>query len=489
MPRERLQKLLARAGVASRREAERLVAQGRVTVNGRRAAIGDSADPETDSLAVDGRVVGGAPRGVYLAVHKPAGFLSSARDERGRRSVISLIPDRPARLWPAGRLDADSEGLMVLTNDGDWANRLIHPRYGLVREYAVLLAEPLSRDALARLLTGVDLTDGPARLLSARPSSAPREIEGVAADPHGAWLTVTVGEGRKREVRRILTAVGAEVVRLVRTRLGPLSLARLRPGEWRELTTEEVERLAPRGSAGVPVPHPRLEEFADRPLRIAIDGPSGVGKSTIGRALARRVGATFVDTGLIYRALALAAHEAGMDPGDADGLADLAERLRVEIRPPAPGDNGQTERVEVAGRDVTALLMQPAVDGIVSLVSSHAAVRAAMLDLQRGAAGPGSVVMAGRDIGTVVLPDADLKVFLVGASRVRAERRAAQVGEPQRVNEHQRAIEERDARDTERAASPLRQAEGALVLDTGRLDVEACVRTITHRLAELGVSR
>lgn len=244
MPRERLQKLLARAGVASRREAERLVGEGRVTVNGRTASIGDSADAELDAVAVDGRVVAAAPQAVHFAVHKPAGYLSSARDERGRRSVISLIPDRPERLWPAGRLDAESEGLMVLTNDGDWANRLMHPRYGLIREYAVLVADMPPRATLARLQAGVELADGPARLLSARPSAPPPEIDRDPAE-RGSWLTVTVGEGRNREVRRILASGSVEVRRLVRTRFGALSLKGLRPREWRVLGADEVERLAP----------------------------------------------------------------------------------------------------------------------------------------------------------------------------------------------------------------------------------------------------
>lgn len=220
-------------------------------------------------------------------------------------------------------------------------------------------------------------------------------------------------------------------------------------------------------------------------VRIALDGPSGVGKSTIGRALARRIGATFVDTGLIYRALALAALEAGVDAGDAARLTQIASALRVEFRPPPSDEPDLTERILLDGRDVTGLLMDPAVDRSVSVVSSHAEVRAAILGLQRNAAGNESAVMAGRDTGTVVLPDADLKVFLVGDARVRAERRAAQVGEPDRVDDHQRAIEERDARDTERAASPLRQAEGALVVDTARMDVATCVETIVSRLNDL----
>lgn len=244
MPAERLQKLLSRAGVASRRAAEALIVDGRVTVNGRVASLGESADPTSDRVAVDGQPLPKAEIAVHLAIHKPRGVLSSARDERGRASVLSLVgADASVRLWPAGRLDVDSEGLMLLTNDGAWANRVLHPRYGLQREYAVLLDELPVRAEVAQMLDGVELEDGPARLLEARLIGPPRE---VAREPgeRGAWLRVRVGEGRKREVRRIFFAIGHTVRRLVRTRFGPLTLAGLYAGEWRPLSGAEVAALS-----------------------------------------------------------------------------------------------------------------------------------------------------------------------------------------------------------------------------------------------------
>ena len=476
MVRDRLQKILARAGVASRREAERLVAAGRVTVNGEPAELGASADPDRDTIELDGRPVAGAPASVYYAVHKPAGMLSSARDERGRRSVVRLVPDPPARLWPAGRLDADSEGLMLLTNDGEWANRVIHPRYGLAREYAVLAAPGADARTLARLVRGVELDDGPARLLSASAAPPPGEVRRSGTEL-GEWLRVTVGEGRKREVRRLFEAVGVEVVRLVRTRIGPLTLAGLQAGEWRTLSPREVEQLAGEAAAS------SGGRAGRAPVRVAIDGPSGSGKSTVGREVARRLGAAFVDTGLIYRALALAALRDGIGPADAARLARLARETKIEVRAPAPGTAAGSERVLLNGVDVTGALTDADVDRSVSEVSGHAEVRAAMLEVQRRA-GSGSVVMAGRDIGTVVLPEADLKVFLTSSSRIRAERRAAQLGEPSRVEEHQRAIDERDERDRNRPTAPLRVPEWALVLDTEQLDVEACVAAILAALPQ-----
>ena len=243
MASERLQKLIARAGLASRRAAEQLIADGRVSVNGRRAELGAAADPATVRIEVDGRALRSASRAIHLAVHKPPGFLSSAHDERGRRSVVALVDAGDERLWPAGRLDVESEGLMILTNDGDWANRVVHPRYGNEREYAALVTPAPTRAALKQLRDGVTLEDGPARLLAARIADPPPEVE-RDRDQDGAWLSMRIGEGRKREVRRLFAAVDGRVDRLVRTRIGPLRLTGLRVGQWRYLRPAEVAALA-----------------------------------------------------------------------------------------------------------------------------------------------------------------------------------------------------------------------------------------------------
>lgn len=242
MATERLQKLMARAGVASRRKSEELIADGRVRVNGTVARIGESADPDRDRIEVDGRPLADAPA-IHLAVHKPRGFLSSARDERGRRSVVSLVDAGGERLWPAGRLDVESEGLMLLTNDGEWANRVLHPRYENEREYAALVAPSPSRAVLKRLMDGVTLDDGPAQLLAGRHAAPPREVT-RERDEEGAWLRVRIGEGRKREVRRLFAAVDCRVERLVRTRFGSLTLAGLHEGQWRWLRPSEVAALS-----------------------------------------------------------------------------------------------------------------------------------------------------------------------------------------------------------------------------------------------------
>jgi CMP/dCMP kinase len=218
---------------------------------------------------------------------------------------------------------------------------------------------------------------------------------------------------------------------------------------------------------------------------IAVDGPSGAGKSTIGFALAGRIGATFVDTGLMYRALTLKALERGIDIDDGPALGAVAGTCRIEVERPRPDQHDRLETVLLDGRDVTLEVRQPPIDRAVSAVSRHAEVRAAMLGVQREAATRGDTVMVGRDIGTVVLPDATLKVFLVAGPEVRAARRAAEMGTPERADEYLAEILLRDAADAGREVAPLRQAADALVLDTGELDVLACVDAIVARLAEL----
>jgi cytidylate kinase len=217
-------------------------------------------------------------------------------------------------------------------------------------------------------------------------------------------------------------------------------------------------------------------------LTVAIDGPSGAGKSTLGHALATRIGATFVDTGLMYRALTLAALEAGVDVEDGAALGELAAARRIEVERPHPDQTDRLETVLLDGRDVTTIVREPHIDRLVSAVSRHAQVREAMLELQRALARRGPTVMVGRDIGTVVLPDATLKVYLTAEAAVRAARRAAEMGEPGREAEYLDEIRRRDELDSGRALAPLRIADDALVIDTGALDVDQCVAAIAARL-------
>jgi len=216
---------------------------------------------------------------------------------------------------------------------------------------------------------------------------------------------------------------------------------------------------------------------------VAIDGPSGAGKSTVGHALAQRIDVTFVDTGLMYRALTLAALERGIDVEDGQALGALVGECRIDVERPRPDQTDRLETVLLDGRDVTLDVRSPHVDRAVSAVSRHPQVRDAMVDVQRAAAQRGGgVVMVGRDIGTVVLPEARLKVYLTAEANVRAARRAAEMGRPDRVDEYLEEIRRRDAADSGRAVAPLRVPDGALVLDTGELSVDACVDAIVEAL-------
>ena len=234
MAEERLQRALARAGFGSRRSCEELISAGRVKVNGRLATLGDKVDPTRDVVVLNGATVNLDPNVRYLALHKPAGVVTTMRDPQGRRDIREFVPDEP-RVFPVGRLDLDSEGLLLLTNDGDLAEALTHPRYGVEKEYLVEVEGTPTPKHLGALRRGVELEDGPARAASVRI---------VDARGERGQLALVMTEGRKREVRRLLAAVDLPVARLVRVRIGPISLGRLKAGAVRDLTADEVLLLA-----------------------------------------------------------------------------------------------------------------------------------------------------------------------------------------------------------------------------------------------------
>jgi 23S rRNA pseudouridine2605 synthase len=250
MAQERLQKVIAAAGVASRREAERLIAAGRVTVDGRVAAVGESVEPGRVRIAVDGRVVGAPEPAVHLVAHKPLGVTSTTRDRHAASTVLDLVPRDLAgtsRLYPVGRLDRDSEGLILLTNDGDWAERVLHPRFGVEREYAVGLPAPLTAAQVDALRAGIPLEEGRATVRHLRPMTGP-EIRALLAvvdplPPELAWYRATLAQGWKRQLRRMFAATGAPISRLVRVRIGTVRLGSLRSGEVRPLDPVEVRTL------------------------------------------------------------------------------------------------------------------------------------------------------------------------------------------------------------------------------------------------------
>jgi len=236
----RLQKVLSLAGIASRRAGERLIAEGRVQVNGQTVTeMGVRVDPTHDRILVDGQPVQINPTRRYLLLHKPAGYLSVLHDERGRPALIDLVPEAEG-LHPVGRLDLDSEGLILLTDDGVLTQRLTHPRYEHEKEYHVLVRGKLTTAVLRTLRTGVELEEGPTA--PARVDRLPRSPYGLAAMGE-TWLRIVLHEGRKRQIRRMCEATHLYVVRLVRVRIGPLTLEGLPPGAYRPLTRDELTAL------------------------------------------------------------------------------------------------------------------------------------------------------------------------------------------------------------------------------------------------------
>ena len=237
MTQERLQKVLAHAGIASRRACEKIIEQGRVTINGQVITeLGTKVDPQRDVITVDGkRLSKQAEKLVYILLNKPAGVLSAAKDEqRGRKTVIDLV-DVAERVYPVGRLDLNSEGLILLTNDGDLAEKLMHPRYHVEKEYQVLVKGHPSTETLIQWRRGGIEVDG-------KPT-APAIVERLNVEGENFWLKIILKEGRKRQIREVAKTLRHPVIRLERVRMGPIKLGKLRSGHWRYLTPDEIQRL------------------------------------------------------------------------------------------------------------------------------------------------------------------------------------------------------------------------------------------------------
>jgi 23S rRNA pseudouridine2605 synthase len=236
MGSERLQKILAKAGHGSRRACEDFIRAGRVRVNGQVAKLGQKADPSKDKITLDAKHIDTRIEQVYIALHKPRNVLSTVAPEPGdNRTTVRDLMDVPERVYPVGRLDFDSEGLILMTNDGDLANRLTHPRYGHEKDYKVLLARRPDDKQLQAWSRGVVLEDGY--------KTAPVQVRFQSTAGKGAWIRVTMREGRKRQIREIGKLLGLPVVRILRIRIGTLQLGNLKRGQWRYLTTSEISEL------------------------------------------------------------------------------------------------------------------------------------------------------------------------------------------------------------------------------------------------------
>jgi len=319
---ERLQKLIAAAGVCSRRDAERLIAEGRVTVNGKVARIGGQADLATDAVKVDGKRLRPQATRRYLLLYKPVGVVTTTDDPEGRVTVIDLVRQKVGdKLYPVGRLDYHSEGLMILTNDGDFALRVSHPRYGVLREYLVKINGIPEAAAIERLRRGVIIDER---------RVVPKSVEMVRPTASGSnsWWKVVVGEGKRHEVRELFSRHGHRVQRLIRTAIGGVRDERLKPGLWRDLTPEEVDSLRSGGTrrdgdarTGSPRVHPQAGRV--RPGQADRGGPARAGRPGHRQAGVEREPARPVAAGT------------RRDPPRGAGDSPLSGRRRVRAAPGA----------------------------------------------------------------------------------------------------------------------------------------------------------
>lgn len=247
----RLQKMLADCGVASRRKAEEMIQAGLVTVNGETAHIGDKVDPRRDRVAVKGRPVQPRNKNVYIMLHKPRGYITTMSDEMGRRCVAELVKEIPGRIYPVGRLDRDSEGLLLMTNDGAFANKMVHPSMHVPKVYRVTIRPGITEDQLTQMSVGMEI-DGEKTL--------PASVRVLEQQQGRVVLEIVLQQGRNRQIRKMCEQLGLEVARLKRIAMGPVKLGMLQPGQYRELTKEEIKGLLASARAharrGAPVEPP-----------------------------------------------------------------------------------------------------------------------------------------------------------------------------------------------------------------------------------------
>jgi cytidylate kinase len=435
----RLQKVLSQAGIASRRVAEKMIVDGRVDVDGHVVTeLGTRVDPDTSVIRVDGARVRLDDTLVYLALNKPRGMHSTMSDDRGRPCIGDLVEHRVRgnkKLFHVGRLDADTEGLMLLTNDGELAHRLMHPSFEVPKTYLATVTGTIPRDRAGR--RGCACRRFRARGRGARQDDGARD---AARGPQADRPPVARG-GR-------ISGSGVGAHRHRRGVAGR-SASRQYPGVGPRRDRRAVQ------SGG----------HVNHSLVIAIDGPAGTGKSSVSRGLARSLGARYLDTGAMYRIVTLAVLRAGAHLDDTPAIEKAAAEIPLSV-----GYDPDEDCAYLDAEDVSTEIRGDAVTKAVSAVSAVPAVRARLVGLQRElAAGPGSVVVEGRDIGTVVLPNADVKVFLTASAEERARRRNEQNVANDLGDDYESVladVQRRDHLDSTRAVSPLRAADDAMVVDT-----------------------
>ena len=495
----RLQKLMAAAGVASRRVSEDLISAGRVEVNGEVVMELGRRVQETDLVSVDGVAIQLDTSRRYLMLNKPVGIVSSLQDDRGRPDLHRFVSQFQERLFNVGRLDAQTSGLLILTNDGELAHVLAHPSFGVLKTYIARVEGRVTPATVQRLFTGIDLEDGPIKADKARI---------IDQAPGGDTIVeITLHSGRNRIVRRMLEEVGHPVVDLVRRQFGPLHLGTLASGQLRDLTKAELGQLltisrdavasgvaaetddAAAGSgagagAGAGVSAPAVAAPASRatptPLVVAVDGPAGSGKSSVSRAAARALGFAYLDTGAAYRALAWGTLEAGVDAGDSAAVIRSLADFRFEI-----GTDPENYFVWVGETAVTQAIREPRVTAVVSQIAGIAEVRSFLVELFRSIiAGTdrAGIVVEGRDITTVVAPDAGVRILLTASEEARMARRSAEIsGQSAEITSQQLAS--RDRQDS-KVVDFMNAADGVTTVDSTLLDFNQTVSAVVALVNE-----
>ena len=393
---------------------------------------------------------------MHLALNKPRGWQSTMSDDLGRPCVGDIVAERVTagqRLFHVGRLDAATEGLLLLTNDGKLAYRLMHPSYEVSKTYLATVDGEVHRPVVKRLREGVELDDGPAKV---------DRFTVLEVGEGRSLVRVVLHEGRKHIVRRLLESVGHPVTRLGVTNVGPVALGDQRPGTLRVLGRAEVGKLY---------------EVVGRwrePMIVAMDGPSGTGKSSVSRLLAQRIDADYLDTGAMYRAATLQALRRGADLDDHAAIAAAVGDLALTI-----GTDPSAERVLLDEEDVGDEIRGKVVTGAVSAVSAVPEVRALLVARQRELSERAArIVVEGRDIGTVVFPEADVKIYLTASPEARATRRNEQNIAEGRGDDYEGVladVQRRDRLDSTRQVSPLRPATDAVIVDTSDLGKDAVI--------------
>lgn len=453
----RLNRFLAECGIGARRKVENLIRSGRITVGGLRATEPGKKVNPCEAVTLDGEVLSRIGKR-YFIFNKPRAVVCAVTDKYDK-TIFDLLDERMRRLglFPVGRLDKESEGLLLLTNDGELAQKLAHPSGGVVKRYEIRLDRPLHPSDIEAWSLGA-IVEGK--------RVKPISVDFLRGKEPKEWISVCLREGRKRELRVIAATHGFRVLRLVRTAIGRLEIGDLCPGEIREMSREEIVKLTGIGGSRM------KRERRFKPLIVTIDGPAGSGKSTVAKGAASRTGLRYLDTGRLYRAIALYLTSMSVPPVENESLKEALGKLELKL---------EGDRVLITSEDVSEKLHTPEVDGIVSLYAALPTVRERLLSLQRAQAGPPGLIADGRDMGSVVFPEADLKIFLTADARERAQRRFLEQsarGERVEIEHVLSVVMARDRTDSTRTLSPLVIPPNALVIDTTNKPAEEVIEEI-----------